>query len=486
MKDGTYWAEKLRTKEISFPELLADIQKRIDSKNPSLNSIITVEDAAALADYQQRAQINESPFCGLPIPLKMLGQEKKGWLSTSGSRLLKDHRSSYTSNFVKKAEQAGLVPFAQTNAPEFGFKNVTDPQLYGETSNPWNTAHTPGGSSGGAAAAVASGIVPIAGASDGGGSIRIPASFCGLVGLKPSRGAMPDGPDYWRGWQGAAVHFFLTTSMRDTETLFYAMRGMDPAGPYQVSRNEWMHTQAAAKEKLKIALVMESPVGTPISPEAEKAVKEAAIFLESLGHEVEELSYPLNGEQLIQSYYDMNGAETAAMFHGIEQGIGRKVVKEDMEPMTWAIYRYGLDIKASDYIQTLELWDYAANKMERIFDTYDLFLSPATAETAPKLATDLQSPLIREQLAHSEDYSHAELSDLIQQMFAKSLAITPHTQLANLTGLPAISLPTAVSENGLPLGIQFMAGKGREDLLLQIGKIFEEHQKFELPEYYRS
>ncbi|WP_262370019.1 amidase family protein, partial [Enterococcus faecium] len=162
----------------------------------------------------------------IPFPLKMLGQEKKGWLATSGSRLFETHRASHTSNYVRQAEAIGLVPFGQTNAPEFGFKNITDPVIYGPARNPWNLECTPGGSSGGAAAAVSSGIVPLAGASDGGGSIRIPASFCGLIGLKPSRGTMPVGPYAWRGWQGAAIDFGLTVSMRDTEALFYGMRSI--------------------------------------------------------------------------------------------------------------------------------------------------------------------------------------------------------------------------------------------------------------------
>ncbi len=140
---------------------------------------------------------------------------------------------------MRQAEAIGLVPFGQTNAPEFGFKNITDPVIYGPARNPWNLECTPGGSSGGAAAAVSSGIVPLAGASDGGGSIRIPASFCGLIGLKPSRGTMPVGPYAWRGWQGAAIDFGLTVSMRDTEALFYGMRSINSGAPYQVSPVEW-------------------------------------------------------------------------------------------------------------------------------------------------------------------------------------------------------------------------------------------------------
>ncbi|MDN6218525.1 MAG: amidase, partial [Enterococcus sp.] len=204
MKDGLYWAEKLRRKEISFQELLHLFEEKARKQNSLLNALVTVMNQEALAEYQQQEEVLKRPFAGLPIPLKMLGQEKKGWLSTSGSKLLMAHRASSDSYYTNKLLANGLIPFAQTNTPEFGFKNITDAKIYGPARNPWNLDYYSGGSSGGAASAVAAGIVPIAGASDGGGSIRIPASFSGLIGLKPTRGVMPVGPSGWRGWQGAA------------------------------------------------------------------------------------------------------------------------------------------------------------------------------------------------------------------------------------------------------------------------------------------
>ena len=252
MKDGLYWAEKLRKKEVSFQELLTNFEEKARKQNSMLNAFVTLMGNEAREEHQKDTDLLKRPFAGLPIPLKMLGQEKKGWLSTSGSKLLRDHRSSRNSHFTNKLIENGLVPFAQTNTPEFGFKNITDAELYGPARNPWNLDYYSGGSSGGAASAVASGIVPIAGASDGGGSIRIPASFCGLIGLKPTRGTMPVGPSGWRGWQGAAIDFALTVSMRDTEKLFYGMRGIDSAAPYQAPEKAWRHEQASQKKKLKI------------------------------------------------------------------------------------------------------------------------------------------------------------------------------------------------------------------------------------------
>lgn len=485
MKDGLYWAEKLRNQEISFQELLEIFKTKARQQNPQLNAFVTMMDQEALAEYRIHEKIAEQPFAGLPIPLKMLGQDKKNWLSTSGSRLLLEQRASRNSNFTNQLLKNGLIPFAQTNAPEFGFKNITDAQVYGPAKNPWNPAYYSGGSSGGASSAVAAGIVPIAGASDGGGSIRIPASFCGLIGLKPTRGVMPVGPSGWRGWQGAAIDFALTVSMRDTEKLFYGMREINSAAPYQAPKKAWRHKEAANQKTLKVAVIIDSPIDSIVSAEAIQAVEQAYEFLLAQGHQVELIAYPMDGKELMASYYLMNGAETAAMFVGIEQGISRAVRKEDMELMSWGIYQYGKKIPASHYINALNLWDKAAFTMEELFKDYDLLLTPTTATTAPKVGEDLQSDAIRSSLANAENLSENELQELVDQMFERSLQITPYTQLANLTGQPAISLPTHLAHD-LPLGIQFTAARGREDLLLQVGKLFETEYGFQLPAYYRE
>lgn len=470
LKDGLYWAEQLKTKKISVEELLQATSDRIEKENPTLNAIVETH-------FEVPFPKKKGPFAGVPIALKMLGQNKAGWPATSGSRLLRKNVAHLTDNYVKAIEAAGFLPVAQTNAPEFGFKNVTDPVLYGVAHNPWNLDYTPGGSSGGAAAAVAAGFFPLACASDGGGSIRIPASFCGLVGLKPTRGVMPIGPSEWRSWQGASTAFALTVSMRDTEALFYHMRTSQQAAAYQAPKVEWQHTgRDRSKHPLKIAYTTESPVSTPVSDAAKQMIKAAVGFLSSLGHEVKEVAYPLAGRPLMEAYYLMNGAETAAMFSSVP--------KADIEPMSWALYQYGLKIPAAALVQSLNDWDAAAFQMETLFEDYDLFLTPTTAESAPRIETDFQSPTIRSAMAHAEELSEAELATLVYDMFAKSLVLTPFTQLANLTGQPAISLPTGLADNGLPLGIQFQASKGRENLLLRIGYEFEEAGKFHLPRFY--
>lgn len=485
MKDATYWSDQIKKKKISLPEYLAQLDQQVAQMNPALNALIEwpIEELKQQAD---NFAIDENrPFAGVPIPLKMLsGQDKTGWKSTSGSRLFADSSARKTSNFVTKLEDLGFISAGQTNAPEFGFKNITDPSLYGPARNPWNTAYSPGGSSGGAAAAVASGLFPIAGASDGGGSIRIPASFCGLIGLKPTRGAMPTGPGGWRGWQGASIDFALTVSMRDTEKLFYALRGNDKAAPYHPPRDEWQ--QHTIPKSLKIAYLTDSPIGTPVSDEAVKAVESSLQQLTALGHEVTEIAWPVNGQQLIQSYYLMNAAETSAMFDGIQQQLNRTLTIDDMELMTWGIYQYGEKVPVKKYVHSLNQWDRAAAAMEQLFTEYDLFLTPTTAFSAPRIDEDLQSDAIRAALTNAENLNESQLEKVVYDMFEKSLTLTPFTQLANLTGQPGISLPTHLTTEGLPLGIQFMASKGREDLLLAIGHQLEDQKCFVLPEAYHS
>ena len=230
IKDATYFVAQLHTNKTTPEQLLLAAKKKIDELNPNYNAIIAHDIALAKKDINKTKQ---GYFAGLPFPLKMLGQVHAGLGATACSRLFKDNLADTDDNYVTTLLTAGLTPFGQTNSPEFGFKNVTDSALYGDTRNVWNPAYYSGGSSGGAASAVAAGIFPIAGASDGGGSIRIPASFSGLLGLKATRGLMPQGPDNYRGWQGASTSGALTVSVRDTAHFLAEMQVMQEADPYQ-------------------------------------------------------------------------------------------------------------------------------------------------------------------------------------------------------------------------------------------------------------
>lgn len=481
VKDATYLAGLIRNNDMSPIEALDEMYKKAQ-KHDKLNAFVELDINKAKKSLESGEQlVKNGPFYGVPFPLKDLGQSKQGFHQTMGSRLFKTNIANQTNHYVSRIEQAGFIPFGVTTAPEYGFKNVTDSNLHGDTLNPLDLERYSGGSSGGAASVVASGISPIAGASDGGGSIRIPASFTGLIGMKPSRGKIVTGPDGYRDWQGASVNFVLSVSIRDTKKMLRILKPNKQFSPF----NQPKASLPVVNRPLKIAVCTTSPVGNQVSEEAILAVHNAAIFLESLGHTVEVIDYPVDGLGLINSYYQMNGGETANMMNHFSKKFDRELVKEDMELMTWAIYQYGKKLSAADYADSFNIWDQSAVIMEEIFETYDLFLSPTATSIAPKVTDDLQSSDLRNRMNHAEFQSKTELDLLIYEMFEKSLWITPYTQLANLTGQPAISLPTHMTEKeNLPIGVQLMASKGNDRLLLEVGKWFEELHKLIIPKIY--
>ena len=335
-----------------------------------------------------------------------------------------------------------------------------------------------GGSSGGAAALVSSGISPLAPASDGGGSIRIPASFNGLIGLKPTRGRIPVGPGSFRGWQGASVQFALTKSVRDTKRLLYHMQTCQMESPFILPKLSKDSLDQPVRP-LKIAFLTVSPIGGKVSESAIAATKKAARALESLGHHVHEITYqPLNGIEAMQSYYIMNSVETAAMFDGIEAGLGRQMTLEDMELMTWAIFQSGQKVPAKVYSKVLTQWDQYSHQMANFHESYDILLTPTVADVAPKHGQFALSESLQNQLKHMSEFDWPKQQELIWDMFADSLDWTPFTQQANLTGQPSISLPVYRDGQGLSLGVQLTAAKGREDLLLHLAQQMEEGSVF--------
>ncbi len=484
IKDATYLANLIKNKEVSPVEALDDMLKKANA-NQSLNAFVELDIDKAKNQLKkfENTNVEHLPFYGVPFPLKDVGQSKLGYAQTFGSKLFKNNKANQTNEYSRKIDEAGFIPFGVTTSPEFAFKNVTDADIYGPTLNPLDQERFSGGSSGGAASVVASGVSPIAGASDGGGSIRIPASFTGLIGLKPSRGMIITGPDDYRSWQGASVNFALTISIRDSLKMLNILKPDNQYSPY----NRPNAMLPVVNRPLKVAVSYTSPVGNPVSDEAIEATMNAAKFFESLGHEVTMIDYPVNGDELIRSYYKMNGGETAAMFEEMSKIFDRELTLDDMELMTWTIYQYGKHLSAAEYSKTFSTWDQAGVTMEKLFETYDLFLSPTATTVAPKISDDLQSDEIRKTMLEAANLTKTELQDLVYEMFEKSLWVTPYTQLANLTGQPAISLPTHKTKvEGLPIGIQLMANRGNDRLLLEVGKWFEDLKKLMIPNIYKT
>lgn len=496
IKDATYWAEQLKSGNLSAKALLEMTNDKIQKLNPLCNAIVAYDLEKAKADL---ALTSQGFFAGLPFALKMLGQTHKGLPDTASSQLFSENVASEDDNYVKRLLEAGFTPFGQTNSPEFGFKNISDSKLYGDTRNVWNEAYYSGGSSGGAASAVASGMFAIAGASDGGGSIRIPASFSGLIGLKMTRGRMPQGPDSYRGWQGASISGALTVSVRDTARFVLEMQTLQEAAPYQAKLLDEKELIALTKStdqavsnklsrKLKIAYSLQSPIsGIELSKDAINASLKAVEFLERQGHELTEVDFPIEARPLIQSYYRMNAAETVAMLEPWERAARRKLTSQDVELLTYALLEAGRKAPVSSYINALAQWDIAARDFtDKIYKDYDLFLTATTAKTAPKIGQELMTAEVLKEMSEISQYEFEQQIEIIEAAFERSLAFTPYNFISNLTGQPALSLPVYVNEEtNLPLGIQIWGPKNSEIELLKVAKEFEEAGQFILPKAYQ-
>ncbi|MFD1038908.1 amidase [Virgibacillus byunsanensis] len=480
--DATEMKDLMKRKQVKPVELMEMSFQQLEKVNSSLNAVIDSRKRHALEEAK-RINVDETPFAGVPFLLKNISQALKGSHLTSGSKLLKSFVASEDSNLVKKIRESGFIFMGHTNAPEFGLKNITEPVFHGPTRNPWNTDYSPGGSSGGAAAAIASGIIPIAGASDGGGSIRIPASFSGLFGLKPTRGRTPVGPGTGRQWQGASIDFVLSRSVRDSASMLDRLQVVQPEAAFQTPlfqgryRDEMRQT---FHKPLRIAYTTKSPVDTTVSEDAKSAVMKLVKWLEKEGHFVEEKENGVDGVQLMKDYYVMNSGEISSVVQKLEKTIGRSIKADDVEIETWVLNQAGKSISAAEFSASLSSWDVASAKMAAFHQSYDFYITPATAYTAPKVGELTHSKSAQERLRYEvNELDKDRQQALVYDMFLPSLTYTPFTQLANLTGQPAMSVPIYMSKTGLPLGVQVMASKGEEDRLLKLAYQLEQSDIWE-------
>jgi amidase len=369
----------------------------------------------------------------------------------------------------------------QTNVPELGLMAITEPKYHGPTRNPWNTDHTPGGSSGGSAAAVASGMVPIAGANDGGGSIRIPAAFTGLFGLKPTRGRTPVGRKDGRLWQGAVSQHVLTRSVRDSALMLDLIKGYEKGAAFHTGSHDTNYyecTQTSIRKPLRIAFSIISPIDTEVHPECiEAAVIKTVKLLESMGHIVEEKNAPVNGRVLAKSYMTLYLGEVAATVKEMEKTIGRKIKVGDIEHSTHFLRLLGKEMTAEEFVLGIKEWDRAAFSMEEFHDTYDFYITPTTAFPPSQIgALDLSFglKLLINFVGNLRLGGTVKKLGVAEKIFEDNLKLTPFTQLANLTGQPAMSVPLHVTKDGFPIGVQFMAANGREDILFQMAALLEQ------------
>ena len=457
--DGVELARLVQQGKASPTELLEEAIARADAINPKLNAIIhrLDEQARSVAASMSKQKTSEqATLQGVPFLTKDLTVMTKGDPYHAGNVALRDSdfRAGHTTHLATMFQQLGLVNFGRTNTPEFGGTVTTEPISHGACRNPWNIDHSTGGSSGGSAAAVAAGIVPIAHANDGGGSIRIPASECGLVGLKPSKGRVSFGPKLGEAWAGAAIDGVVTRTIRDTARVLDGISQPWIGDPYWAPLPATSFEQAISDipRQLRVGLVTESSWGT-VHPECIMAVEQTALALQDLGHLVE-VAKPdaLFDDDLFEHFKVVLASSEAFSVEKLQDAVGRRFETGDMEADTQALVELGRKYSATDYLASVEWFHSYTRQMASWWQEFDLLLTPVIAEPPPKIG-ELRDPRT----------GTKRLRELL--LF---------TAQFNITGQPAISLPMHTSKEGLPIGVQLVAAMHGESLLLQVGQQLED------------
>jgi len=454
--DATAQAELVRSGQVSARELAEAAIARIEQVDGEINAVIHRRFGEALAEVE--AGLPEGPFTGVPFLVKDLFADTAGDPAHHGNRALKEagHRAKADSWLSGRYRRAGFSILGRTNTPELGLVPVTEPHAYGPSRNPWDMGRSPGGSSGGSAAAVAAGMVAVAHGSDGGGSIRIPSSMCGLVGMKPSRGRITAGPD--RDESGLSVQHVMTRSMRDCAAILDATAGPG-SGDMAIAPpplRPYVDELSIRPEGLRIGVLARTPNGN-LHPHCEAAVRAAASLLEGLGHHVAEehpevLDDPDNGRRFIARW----AVNTRLSVLGLGAMLGREIGPDDVEPLTWAMAEAAGSMAAVDYAVAVAASARFTRQLGLFWDSHDLLLTPTLGEPPPIIG-ELEPPA-------DEPFATQ----------ARTASIVPFTTHFNVSGQPALSLPLHMSPDALPIGVQLVAAYGREDLLIQIGAQLEE------------
>ncbi len=457
--DGLGLAELVRKKEVTAAELLQTALQAIERTNPKLNAVIaTLEDEAQAALKQG---LPEGPFTGVPFLIKDLLLHAANVPSALGNRLFKqlEVKLPYDSTLMARYRRAGIVLIGRTNLPEMGLALTTEPLAWGPTRNPWDPERSPGGSSGGSAAAVRAGIVPMAYGGDGGGSIRVPASLCGLFGLKPARGRISAGPNIGEILNGFCVEHVLTRTVRDSAAMLDATAGAGVGDPYIIPAPTRPYLEEARTEpgRLRIALSRTPASGTPVSPESVAAVEDAARLCASLGHEIIEAAPRYDNEVLDTACIALWTSGFAAWMDGVSALLGRPLGEECFEATTWATLQHGRGLTAAQVQTAFVGLNQVTREVGHFFEEYDVLLTPTFAVPPFRLGTlDANAPM-----------SYMEF-------FQRQAAMCPFTALFNATGQPAMSVPLFWSEEGLPIGVQFAGRWGDEATLFRLAGQLEQ------------
>jgi amidase len=449
--DATGQAELVRTGQVSPSELVEGAIGRIEKLNPELNAVIHELFDRARAEAAE--PLPDGPFRGVPLLLKDLGAELAGAPFCEGTDLAGSYTSTVTQELTLRFQRAGFVICGKTNTPEFGILPTTEPRRFGPSRNPWDTGRSTGGSSGGSAAAVASGMVPVAHANDGGGSIRIPASCCGLVGLKPTRARVSLAPLYGDLMGGLVAEHVLTRTVRDTAAILDAVAGPVPGDPYWAPPRRGPSFAAAAATPpppLRIALLSASPTGSEVHSDCVTGVERTAALCESLGHTVVPAVLEVDGDAFTAHFINVWAAANAWTLSDWEKRVGRPASEEDVEPLTWALCQLGRDLSAGDYLMSMQELQTQTRLAARLFEEVDVLLTPTLGEP-PAVLGSFDSPP----------------GEPLTGLF-RAAAYVPFTPPFNVTGQPALSLPLHWNDAGLPIGSHFVGRFGDEETLLAL------------------
>jgi amidase len=441
--DAVGLAELVARREVSPEDLLDTAVSRMAQINPQINAV-TMD----LSDRARAEPAEHGALRGVPFLLKDLGAALAGAPTTMGSRLMAEIVAPADSAITTAYKAAGLSIFGKTNTPEFGLWPMTESELLGVCRNPWDLGRTPGGSSGGAAAAVAAGIVPAAHASDGGGSIRTPASCCGLFGLKPSRGRVSFAP-LGEGWGGASIQHAVTRSVRDSAALLDVSCRPQPGDPYFLSPPERPFVEEVEREpgRLRIAVMAGAMQAPGIDPECAEAVSETARLCEELGHDVEEAAIPGDVAAMAQAAGQVISASIAASLDALAERRGKPIETSEIEALTMATYRRGSAVAAPAYVRGLAAIHAYSRAQATLFERYDILLLSTLGSPAIPIGWILEEPALTSE---------------------RLFAFMPNTQAFNNTGQPAMTVPLAWSRSGLPIGLQFVARMGGEASLFRL------------------
>ncbi|MCO5230657.1 MAG: amidase family protein [Chitinophagales bacterium] len=476
--DALGLAELIRKGEVSASEVLEVAILRAEQINPSLNAIVHTMYGKARERATQA--LPNHILAGVPFLMKDLELYLAGEPMTHGSQSMKSYIPKEDSYAVKKMKNIGLNIFGKTNTPEFGITPFTEPKANGITKNPWNPAYSAGGSSGGSAAAIAAGVVPMASAGDGGGSIRIPASACGLFGIKPSRGRISLGPGNGEAWSGLVSSFALSRTVRDSAALLDALIGAEPGDPFifQAPENSFLSEVSRDPQKLRIAYSTQHPFGQSVDADCLDAIQQTVKLLKSLGHEVEEIPLPYE-EALLTKTFFMLMADVAADLDILGEMRGREIQKNEVELTTWLLNILGRTYSARDFAYSRKQWNTISRRFGQIHQTYDLWLCPTLAQ-APIKNGALQSSAIEEFVLKIAIKAglvpYFKGTKIIDTIAKRTLGYIPYTPIANMTGQPSMNIPLYWNKDNLPIGVMFTAKMGDEATLFRLAGQLENAQ----------